>query len=134
MIMDFFVSRLGRLEDDEDERPLGRRPSRYLLAVATCLALVPFSFGLHDPLASAVSALVAWSGAAGLVRAARAHTAWTRDEVGRHMGSALRRLLVFTAASALLGCTWGSVPIWVAAASLAGYPVAFALRRVFPPS
>ena len=37
----FFVSRLARLEDDEDPRPLGTRPARALTLATICLCLVP---------------------------------------------------------------------------------------------
>ena len=52
------------------------------------------------------------------------------------MGAALRRLLIFSATCALVGAArGGSADGWiVAAVILAGYPVSFALRRVFPPS
>ena len=54
--------------------------------------------------------------------------------VERAMGSLLRRLLVFTAACALLGLAWGPAPGIVAALALLGYPVSYGLRKVFPPS
>lgn len=133
----FFISRLGRLEDDEDEGVLGARPAAYLRAASLCLLalpacgwLLPRPAGL-GPLASAA---VAWAGAAALVRSAWGGLDWTRAEVGRHMGMSLRRLLVFTAATSLLGAAWGTAPWIVAAAILAGYPLSFALRKVFPPT
>jgi hypothetical protein len=49
------------------------------------------------------------------------------------MGMSLRRLLVFTAAATLL-CVPQTRAWIVAGAILAGYPLSFALRRVFPPS
>lgn len=151
----FFVSRLGRLEDDEDAGPLGGRPRRYLLAGAACLALVPvlplapfFSDAIGNvvwpwhsslggegvALGALAAALVAWAGAFGLARAALTTREWTRGAVGACMGMALRRLLVFTAACALLGLAWGPAPGIVAALALLGYPVSYGLRKVFPPS
>jgi 4-hydroxybenzoate polyprenyltransferase len=134
----FSVSRLGRLEDDEDPRPLGVRPRVQLVLAATCLALVPAA-GLALPEAAgaealAASCVVAWVGAEGLVRVALRTRTWTRLAVGRCMGLALRRLLAFSAACALLAVGRGVGP-WIAAGiALAGYPLSFGLRRVFPPS
>lgn len=134
------VSRLGRLEDDEDPRPLGRRPSRALVAAGLCLGLVPTlalapfvqsdGTGVAGALASAA---VAWTAAAGLFAAARGGD-WSRERVERAMGLALRRLLAFTAACALLAVERGPAPAAVAAVVLLGYPLSFGLRRVFPPS
>ena len=152
----FFVSRLGRLEDDEEDAPLGNRPTRYLLAAAACLYAVPLlptlavvlpeapgralwpwleRVGLEHWLWNvAASALAVSAAAFGLVRAAVTTPAWTRGAVGACMGLALRRLLVFTAGCALLGLSWGPAPGIAAAVALAGYPLSFALRKVFPPS
>ena len=57
---------------------------------------------------------------------------WSSERIVRTMGLALRRLLVFTAATALVVGTLDSV--LVAGVILLGYPVSFALRKVFPPS
>jgi 4-hydroxybenzoate polyprenyltransferase len=133
----FVVSRLGRLEDLEDQRPLGQRPGRFLLGAAGLLAAVPL---LGLALAGAtiwgavLSVLLAGGAAWGLVGAARREEPWTRGAVGASMGLALRRLLAFTAACALLLVEVGPAPRVVAAAALLGYPLSFALRRVFPPS
>jgi hypothetical protein len=74
---------------------------------------------------------------------------WTRALVGRATGMALRRLLVFTSTCALLsflatlrlrgavegpGAMAGWSGLVVAYAILLGYPISFALRRVFPPT
>jgi len=132
----FCVSRLARLEDDEDPRPLGQRPRHYLLAALACLVLVPF-LPLADPgfspgFLAALAAVVV--GGRGLLQAALGTREWTRARVGQCTGMGLRRLLVFTAACALLGLGWGPAPPIVAGLALAGYPASFALRRVFPPS
>ena len=130
----FVVSRLGRLEDGEDEDLAGGRPTRLLRGAAALLllpVLVPVpSAGLLDR-GAALALLIA--GAAGLLQRAATTETWTRGLVGASMGLALRRLLLFTAASALLGGTWTA---WLTAALLLalGYPTARALARRFPPS
>jgi ABC-type spermidine/putrescine transport system permease subunit I len=48
------------------------------------------------------------------------------------MGMGLRRLLVVTGSLALT--QGGTIGVAVAACVLCGYPVSYALRRVFPPS
>ena len=134
----FFLSRLARLEDEEDPRPLASRPRRELVAASLCLAGVPFvGLFVHahgDFWGTLASAVLAWSGASGLLRVAATTKEWTRERVGRATAMALRRLLIFTASCALLGVTWSWVPGTVAALSLAGYPVSYGLRRVFPPT
>lgn len=130
----FFVSRLGRLEDDESRDPLARRPAKFLVGAAVALGLPALLVLLTRGFSTArlASALLSILGASALARAALATEIWTRAEVMRCMGLALRRLLVFTAAVALLP----DVPAgWiVAAAILCGYPLSFALRGIFPPS
>jgi 4-hydroxybenzoate polyprenyltransferase len=127
------VSRLGRLEDGEDQE-LAYAPGLALLAAA--LLALPPALPATLPAARAASALVAWSGAAGLfLLVRRTRGAWARASVMRAMGMALRRLLVLTAALTL--CAWrppDPAPLLVAAAILCGYPAAWGLRRVFPPS
>lgn len=133
-----FASRLGRLEDDEDPRPLGSRPTRALLTAATCLLLVPAVAWLRGSgwVGVAGSGVLALAAAAGPLGFAMSRPGWTRADVGRHMGGLLRRLLVVTAAFSL--STWreaAPAPAIVATlAILAGYPLSFALRRVFPPT
>jgi 4-hydroxybenzoate polyprenyltransferase len=139
------VSCLGRLEDGEDERLAGARaPTLVAVSAALLLALplLPLPALAEVPAAGALAGvarhgralagLVAAAGALGLLRAALRPGPWTRPRVMQTMGMALRRLLVFTAAAALLrGTPHGSI---VALAILAGYPLSFALRRAFPPS
>ncbi len=132
----FFVSRLGRLEDEEQGAPLGLRPRTPLLAAATCLALVPgyaFLLGPADwPLF--VSCLVAWGGASALFGLALGTASWTPPDVMRAMGACLRRLLVFTAAAVLLVPGRPLAGLLSAGFVLCGYPASFVLRRRFPPS
>lgn len=132
------VSCLARLEDDEDSRPLGRRPSRYLVAAAISLALLPLlgpfvAPGGPHPLLAVPLALCWWS-ATRLAQLDPSEAGWTRAAVGRAAGGGLRRLLVFTAATALLHAPVGAAPWLVAGAILAGYPASRALRSVFPPT
>jgi len=152
----FLVSRLGRMEDAEDAAPLARRPSALLIACALVIALVPFlSIGAIDPSQdtwdlSLVALCVALAGAWGLVVLAIQTREWTRPQVERAMGLCLRRLLVFTAVVALTSFHLDRIelvsegrPVSPAAhvsalvvgiAILAGYPLAFGLRKLFPPS
>lgn len=119
----FSASRLARLEDDEDERDLGARPTRALLASAVCLAALPWTVlldlgpdlgatpvpvndGFHQagwvqPLLLAPPVLLGSISAALLASVLSSSGPWTRALVGRAAGMALRRLLVFTAI-----CAW----------------------------
>ncbi len=129
----FFVSRLGRLEDVEDERAIGSAPRASLLAIAAALAALPF-FPVGDSLLWRIpSFALAWSGSFGLVRYALSTHEWNRGAVLKGMGLSLRRLLVFSSSAAALALPSPRAAI-VSLAILAGYPIAFALRRVFPPS
>ena len=131
----FWLSRLGRLEDAEDDAPLGQRPRGFLLGASACLLLAPLAplYGSASMGAPALlAALLAAAGAWPLARIATGTTTWSKGLVMSAMGMGLRRLLVFTA---VLACASGaSEGPWVAAVILAGYPLAHALRRVFPPS
>jgi len=139
----FFVARLGRLEDDEDPRPLGQRPRAYLGGAAVCLVLGPVSllprFGPSLGFFAALS--LSLGGAVVLLREAISSEAWDRKRVGENMGRALRRLLIFSAALSVATLersfatpdgSWDGM--WVGLIILGGYPISFALRRVFPPS
>jgi 4-hydroxybenzoate polyprenyltransferase len=131
----FVVSRLGRLEDGEDPRPIGRRPRVLLTVAAVILVLVPFEPDAGLGFLRLPAHAVAWAGAWGLFVEARARDAWSREDVQRAMGLALRRLLVFTATVALLSFRAGEWDAAIAAAViLAGFPLAHALRHAFPPS
>jgi 4-hydroxybenzoate polyprenyltransferase len=139
----FFVSRLGRLEDLEQDEPLGAAPALCLGGAALALLALPI-LALMRIARSGISSrheagivvagaafVVVWGAAPLLLRALKTRE-WQRADVLRAMGLALRRLLVFTAGAALLS---GAGPGWiVAAAILCGYPISYGLRGVFPPS
>lgn len=139
----FVISRLGRMEDREDDRELGNRP-RVLIALLAAILLaipcLPTDAGVVWHFGRGLAFLVAACGAFGLVRLALKKTEWTRGDVMQAMGAALRRLLIVTASAALLHVEWtnlesdGKVGLIVAGAILAGYPVSFFLRGLFPPS
>src|SRR5258708_5799460 len=115
----FLVAVLGRMEDGDEQR-IGRRPRVLLLGAGAC-QLVPLAFGLvaTAPLAAL---RIGWL--------ALRTRSWTRASVLSSMGSALRLLLFYTASVAWLG---GGA--WLALGLLAiGYPLAWVLRQVFPPS
>ncbi|MBK7877552.1 MAG: UbiA family prenyltransferase [Planctomycetes bacterium] len=144
----FGVSRVGRMEDAEDDAPI--EPAPWILLALVALVALPWS----PPPGLALSAaqldfdsnghllpvvVLRWS--AGLLALAAAYAplrlvartrTWTRPLVLRAMGLLLRRLLVLTGSLALATCTLDGA--LVAAAILAGYPLSFALRKVFPPS
>jgi 4-hydroxybenzoate polyprenyltransferase len=132
----FTLSRLGRMEDAEDAAPLGRRPALYLSVCALVLVCVPLAS--RWPPASVARALalaIAASAAVGLAHAAWNTREWDRARVERAMGLTLRRLLMFTAAVAILALQPVVLaPVAVALAILCGYPLSRGLRVVFPPS
>ncbi len=133
------VSRLGRLEDGEDSAPLGQRPSSLLRRAAWILLFAGSIAALEGLLwKGSVSGWRAWLpvfpaawAAWGLVQLA-AQKEWTRPLVQAAMGAALRRLILFTAVVA--AHSNGSAGLWVAVIILAGFPISFSLRKVFPPS
>jgi len=135
----FFLSCLARYEDSE-AGPLPGAGSpfhpRKLLALAACvLALLPLLRALD---ASAPRAWIAAGcglaviGASGLLHRVRAIDDWNPSAILGAMGMGLRRLLVVTGSLALT--QGGTIGVAVAACVLCGYPVSYALRRVFPPS
>lgn len=131
----FFLSRLARLEDRPESELASAHPERWLVLAAVALGLQGALARLSSDLASTLGAraaviLSAW-GAVTLFRVRPAAT-WRPQDAGRVAGAGLRRLLVATAAIALQSAA-PSAPL-VAAAILAGYPVSYALRRVFPPT
>lgn len=146
----FFISRLGRLEDLEDEKPLGERPTDALRGAGMTALAVPvvgvFTFGwiampapAEDsmlPLAVGLvlsSVLAGWNSITllGRARVERAK-GWERASVGAATGLALRRLSLFTASVALLGAFMGPAS-WVAVAfAVLGAKVSGMLRSVFP--
>jgi 4-hydroxybenzoate polyprenyltransferase len=132
----FAVSRLARLEDDEDRGALGQRPRHALiLASALLLALPLLAPGGTTTFARLLAWVLCAAGALGLLRCALTTSRWSRASVGAATGMGLRRLLVFTSACACLAWSPDSLAApWVAAAALAGYPLSWGLRRVFPPT
>ena len=115
----FFVSRLGRMEDGADAR-IGTRPAKLLFAAGACQVL-PFAFGMAWT-APVAAGTIAWLGG-------RTHT-WSRASVMQAMGSALRLLLFYSASLAWLGA---GAPVALGILAI-GYPTAWLLRQVFPPS
>ncbi|MEL6715469.1 MAG: UbiA family prenyltransferase, partial [Planctomycetota bacterium] len=100
----FFLSRLGRLEDDEDADALDERPTDALRGVAVTAILLPLAAywavrGAGDGPGPALAGLAVAFGL-GLKNAAGARASarkggeggWTRADVGRATGSCLRRL------------------------------------------
>lgn len=128
----FTVSCLGRLEDAAP-REVRLSRARWFLRVAAGLLLLvvvlpPYHGGLEG---RGLAFVLAGFGAEELLESAR-RSEWTPRAVVAAMGVALRRLLVFAAAlSCLAGGPHGG---WVALGILGGFPVAWGLRRVFPPS
>jgi hypothetical protein len=143
----FFVSRLGRLED-APEHHAGRMPSLYISlaaamllvpGLATCLLQNPSDWGWHIDAEFAppngIPALCLGAAAALFLitrRALPVHD-WTRAEVMPAMGTCLRFLLVASATIAVAG---GFLDDYLVGAGILviGYPLAWALRQVFPPS
>jgi 4-hydroxybenzoate polyprenyltransferase len=129
------VSSLGRLEDAPEAVLRSARPSAQLSASALILAASPLSalaFRSNRPAGLIAALVLALAGAAGLFHRAQHRGPWSGAEVTRATGLGLRRLLVFTSALSLAAA--GRDGAIVAAAILAGYPVSYFLRGVFPPS
>lgn len=126
------VARLGRLEDALDAPPDPRTPPR-LLRLAALLLLTPPLLPLGAPFSWRAPALLLCAFAAlGLARRAAAQLEWRPSEVEASMGLALRRLLVWTAAFALLaGPPHGP---WTSLGILCAFPLSRALAHRFPPS
>lgn len=140
----FSIARLGRMEDGEAALapgPSGARapwsafadaPSFWLWIAFGCLAgagLPPWNRA--PELVEFAPVLIGIGAAIGLGVEARREE-WTRAQIIAAMGVALRRLLGFSAAVALL---WGTTHALVAAvAILACMPLSYFLRRLFPPS
>lgn len=142
-----FLSSLGRLEDGEDEQPLGVRPTRFLTAAALTssllgltalilLAVAP-AHGLPGSLSPVTSTgavvLAIWNGRV-LLDAARQMAAkgWTRELVGAATGLCLRRLPWATASLAVVVAHEGWVGCGAFLFCLAGGSLSKALRKRFP--
>lgn len=140
----FFIARLGRLEDGEDDRPLGDRPAAALYGAASTALAVPLAL-LVLVFTAGLGGLEVWAGwflslamacwnAMVLGRAAADGTraGWTRPSVGRSTGLALRRLPLFALSIALFTVFLGPLG-WVAAAfAIVGAKVSGWLRGPFP--
>lgn len=147
----FFIGRLGRLEDEEDARPLGERPSNALRGIGFTAMAVPVA-GLFAMLPNgnpAQLSALSRPQAAGLALCAAVATwncivllqrrreldetsGWNRGTVGASTGLALRRLPLFTASIAAMGLFMGPAAAVAVAVAIVGARMAGALRRVFP--
>ena len=129
----FVVSRLGRFEDAEEALPGDHAPRR-LVAVASVLLALVWALPLSGAtiLGRVVAALLGIAAGLSLWRSVASIRGWARSDVERTMGLCLRRLLMFSSALAALPGTLASLGL--ALVILAGYPVARALRKTFPPS
>jgi len=141
----FLVSRLARLEDTEAAQAKGARPARWCTAAALALlalGVLAAHYAKHPLELAPGQVALPWSpaqvlafvGALGLIFAADriARQPWNPLEIQRTAGMALRRLLICSATLAFgAGTLDGAL---VAFAILLGYPLAFALRKVFPPT
>ena len=147
----FFIGRLGRLEDEEDTRPLGSRPSRALGGAAYTAMAVPLA-GLVALLPGGELAQVAalprphlaglglcaaistWNAVVLLQRRRELDQSggWSRQTVGAATGLILRRLPLFTASIAALGLFSGPAAAVAIAVALVGARMAGVLRKLFP--
>jgi hypothetical protein len=126
----FCVSRVGRLEDQPGAP--GTAPRAWILGALAALALVTVLPGPGGFYARGAAVIVVALALVAPLKLVLATPEWTHARVLGAMGALLRRLLVFTAALALLaGWPYG---VFVAALIGCGYPLAFALRKLFPPS
>jgi 4-hydroxybenzoate polyprenyltransferase len=115
----FLVSRLGRMEDGEQAR-VGNAPRKLLIGAGVC-QLVPLISGF---------AATAPLGAGLLIWIATQTKNWTRPAIVGAMGNALRLLLFYTASVAWVG----GGPLPALGLLAVGFPLAWVLRQVFPPS
>ena len=128
----FSVSRLARLEEKTAEE-LGSAPSRMIFLQTACFA-VPLAAALlkHELSSPLTFTFLAAAGAVILVKQTLGSSEWNPARVQASVGTALRLLLVYSAACALTG--GGSYGFIAAALILLGYPLAHSLRKVFPPT
>jgi len=140
----FGVSSLARLEDEEDQLPLGYRPQRalsrvlngFVLAVLGTFLVWPADLPRPTPylVGIGVSFVGALTFGARVVLPQYGRRNWTRADAGRVTGTLLRSLLLLQAAVALPFALAGPYGVVACAACLLGYPLARALRRAFPPT
>ncbi len=143
----FFISKLGRLEDDEDDAPLASRPTNALRGIAITRLLIPVvGLAVLGANADGGSPSLKLSGglvlAAGLAArggyltistmAAGAQAGWTRASVGRATGQSLRGLPMFTGAIASLGLLLGPACVSALLWGLFGAWLSGKLRARFP--
>lgn len=141
----FFISRLGRLEDDEDSGPLGARPTHALRGVAVTRMLIPIAgflvFSTHgEPpspqlsLGLVLAAVLAARGAllAYQTMAEGSRGEWTRAAVGQATGQSLRGLPTFTGAMACIGIFQGGACFAALTFALGGAWLSGRLRSTFP--
>ncbi|MDP6520216.1 MAG: UbiA family prenyltransferase [Planctomycetota bacterium] len=144
----FFLSRLGRLEDGEDPRPVGRRPTVFLGSAGLCLmlaALMPLLWSGQVTDASSLAVafvpapLLGLYGLGRLLRASRLGPPWTRELLQSAMGRALGGLTIFSTVVLLnvlpsLAADQYLPVLLLAALVLAGLPLSQRLARSAPPS
>ena len=140
----FFLSRLGRLEDDEDDAPLANRPSEALRGVAITAVLLPIAawWAVRGTTAGPgplsvgliVALLIGVRTALRTNEAARqgAVGGWTRADVGRAMGGCLRRLPFVSASMAAPTFLLGPLGLVALLFAFLGGALSGALRRLFP--
>lgn len=130
------ASRVARMEDAA-HGPNGA-PGARAAAAAVCALLIATAFvDARSPKAlgfDLFALAIAAGGAWGLARTVWNVRVWDAGQCGRFTGMALRRLLLFTAACTLAHRGPLIDGVLVAGAILAGFPLATALRRVFPPT
>lgn len=142
------VSAVARLEDAVSDAAVGATPRIGLLLASAVLLALPCihataGFVVPQVLPLALALLAAFA----LVREALRKGPLTRADAGRATGLGLRRLLIFSALAALASIpkptdrvdgvqllAAGHVGLTVAALSLCGFPLAVALRKIFPPT
>ena len=150
----FTLSRLARLEE-QSAALLGSKPKRliYLQALSFTLPLLAAAIMSEATFRSSLESLAAnnvvmpwpatlspqWpltllalSGAFVLIRRSIGSEEWTPARVQASVGTALRLLLIYSAACAFTGD--GTYRFVAIALILLGYPIAHSLRKVFPPT
>lgn len=129
----FLLSRLGRHEDGEEQAGGLLSPSQLLWLMGGLfwlIALLPIEEATL--VGRAVAFVLGVWASIELWRRARELRQWLPEQIIPAMGCALRRMLIFSAALCVLPGTRAS---WITLALvLALYPVAWSLRRAFPPS
>ena len=141
------LSSLGRLEDGEDDEPLGSRPTRFLIGAALSSSLLGLASlivflvapahglpGSREPVTSIGAVVIAlWNGRV-LLGAARQMAAkgWSRPLVGAATGLCLRRLPWTTAGLAVIVAHGGWVGLGAFTFCIAGGFASKALRKRFP--